>query len=143
MASSAPRRQRRLTPAQLALHGEALTAVVLASLAIRLLPFRRVVAARAARPGSAGRGQADLPRLRAAVRAWCRRVPWRAKCFESAVALRAMLARRGVASTLHYGITNDGGLSAHVWLSVDGETVLGGVEAAAFAEVAAFSTSNK
>jgi hypothetical protein len=138
MAGEARSLRRRLTPAQLALHAETIASVVAASLAIRLLPFPRVVAApRVRRKG--GETQSELVRARAAVRAWCRRVPWRALCFESAVALRAMLARRGIASTLHYGIAREESqLKAHVWLSVDGEIVIGGDEVPLFSEVAAF-----
>jgi hypothetical protein len=136
MAGTASSRAHRLSPARLALHAEALASVVAASLAIRLLPFRRVVEAR---PPGRARGEVDIALLRAAVRAWARRVPWRAKCFESGVALRAMLARRGIPSTLHYGIGSGEDLIAHVWLSVDGETVIGGEEAAKFAQVAEFA----
>lgn len=138
MAGETRSLRRRLTPAQLALHAETIAAVVAASLAIRLLPFPRVVAAPRVR-GRREEGRSDVVRARGAVRAWCRRVPWRALCFESAVALRAMLARRGIASTLHYGIAREETqLKAHVWLSVDGEVVIGGAEAPLFAEVATF-----
>jgi hypothetical protein len=118
----------------MALHAEAAAAVVGASLAIRLLPFPRIVAVRAA-PRT--EGDADLALLRAVVRAWCRRVPWRALCFESALALRRMLRRRGVDAILHYGMARDSELRAHVWLSVGGETVIGG-EAEGYEEVAQF-----
>ena len=137
MASSVPSmRRRRFSLARLALHAEALGSILLASLAIRLLPFPRV-AALGSRP-AAGRGDADVAMLRGPVRGWARRVPWRAKCFESGVALRMMLARRGVGSTLHYGIAREEGLKAHVWLSVGDEIVIGGREADGFTEVGTF-----
>lgn len=134
MAGNHAKSARRLTPRRIALHAEALAAVIGASLAIRLLPFPRIVAARTA-PERAG--DADIALLRAVVRAWCRRVPWRALCFESALALRTMLRRRGVDAVLHYGMARDEGLRAHVWLSVGGETVIGG-EAEGYKEVAQF-----
>ncbi|HEX8655150.1 MAG TPA: lasso peptide biosynthesis B2 protein [Allosphingosinicella sp.] len=134
MAGQRPSLAKRLAPRRIALHAEALAAVVGASLAIRLLPFPRVVAARVA-PEKAG--DADVVLLRGAVRAWCRRVPWRALCFESALALRTLLRRRGVDAVLHYGMARSEGLRAHVWLSVDGETVIGG-EAEGYEEVAQF-----
>lgn len=134
MAGHHPSLAKRLAPRRIALHAEALAAVAGASLAIRLLPFPRIVAARPA-PGKAG--DADIALLRAAVRAWCRRVPWRALCFESALALRTMLRRRGVDAILHYGMAREDGLRAHVWLSVGGETVIGG-EAEGYKEVAQF-----
>jgi len=56
----------------------------------------------------------------------------------TAVALRIMLARRGIGSTLHYGLSRDGGLKAHVWLSVGGTVVIGGAEASDYAEVGTF-----
>jgi hypothetical protein len=59
-------------------------------------------------------------------------------CFESALALRAMLARRGVGATLHYGIAREEGLKAHVWLSIGDDVVIGAEEASGFVEVAAF-----
>lgn len=131
--------RRRLAPARFALHAETIASLVAASLAIRLLPFRRVVAAPRLRAKRGEGRSAAVVSARAAVRAWCRRVPWRALCFESAVTLRAMLARRGIASTLHYGIARDEAeLKGHVWLSVEGEIVIGGTEAPRFAEVAAF-----
>jgi hypothetical protein len=138
MAKAARSLKRRLAPAQLALHAETIVSVVAASVAIRLLPFPRVVAAPRVR-SRGGERQGEVVRARAAVRAWCRRVPWRALCFESALALRAMLARRGIPSTLHYGIAReDSQLKAHVWLSVEGEAVIGGAEAPLFSEVATF-----
>jgi len=132
-----PTQRRRLAPARLALHAEALASILVASLAIRLLPFPRIVGlgARPKRPRATGAGVAAL---RGPVRGWARRVPWRALCFETALALRMMLARRGTASTLHYGIAREEGLKAHVWLSVDGEVVIGADGAAGYSEVATF-----
>jgi hypothetical protein len=129
--------RRRLAPARLALHAEAVCAVVLASLAIRLLPFPRVVAL-GSRPKRVHGESADVAALRGPVRGWASRVPWRALCFETAVALRMMLARRGIASTLHYGIASEDVLKAHVWLSLGQTVVVGGDGAADYTEVATF-----
>jgi hypothetical protein len=135
MASSVPS-TRRFAPVQLALHAEALGAILLASLAIRLLPFPRVTAL-GARPARRGK-PVPIAVLRGPVRGWARRVPWRSLCFESAVALRMMLARRGIGSTLHYGAAQKKGLKAHVWLSVGEDVVIGGSAAHGFAEVGTF-----
>jgi Transglutaminase-like superfamily len=134
MAVNHPISAKRLAPRRIALHAEALAAVIGASLAIRLLPFPRVVAAR---PAPRQGGDADIALLRAVVRAWSRRVPWRALCFESALALRTMLRRRGVDAVLHYGMAREERLRAHVWLTVAGETVIGG-DAHGYKEVARF-----
>ena len=84
----------------------------------------------------------DCGRLRWAIWAVARRLPLRTKCIEMAVCLHAMLRRRGIASTLHYGIRRDdvGNLGAHVWLSIDGQVVIGGEAAPDFACVATFAT---
>ena len=118
---------------------EALLTLAYASAAIRLLPFRRVVDGVARNPRTGG-GYADTARLTWAVQACRNRVPWKAVCFQSALCLQIMLRRRGVRSVLHYGIANaqEEPLRAHVWLSVDGITLLGGHEAPRFTCVATF-----
>ncbi|HEX8527502.1 lasso peptide biosynthesis B2 protein [Allosphingosinicella sp.] len=139
MAFSAPiARFARLSWRDRMLLAEALATLAAASLAIRVLPFRSI-AAFAARPPRR-QGEADVARLRWAVQACRRRVRWRAVCFQSGLALHAMLRRRGVPSVLHYGIAkeSDAEIKAHVWLSVGGEVVLGGAEATGYACVASF-----
>lgn len=120
---------------------EALAILAAASLAIRLLPFRRVAAAAAReRPLSAAADGRLLARVRWSVDAWGRRVPWRAVCFQRGLAVHWMLRRRGIASVLHYGAARlpDEGLSAHVWVSVGSRIVTGGGEAPRFARLASF-----
>jgi hypothetical protein len=135
---------RRRAPLGLRDHvllAEALAALAVASLAIRLLPFRRIAAFAARAPRRPAHASVNPARLRWAVRAWARRVPWKAVCFQNALAMQAMLRRRGIASVLHYGIGREDGLKAHVWLSVGGAIVIGGDEAPRFVEIAAFPAS--
>jgi hypothetical protein len=76
-----------------------------------------------------------------AVRAAARRVPFRAMCIEQGLAAQRMMRRAGIDARLHYGArqgNSDEELTAHVWVTVQGEIVLGGEEASQFAEVAAF-----
>ncbi|MEA3008916.1 MAG: hypothetical protein QOJ91_608 [Sphingomonadales bacterium] len=119
---------------------EALAALALASLAIAFLPFRRVAAA--ASPAGRNPARTDpetVRRARSAVTGWSRRVPWRTVCFQKGLALHWMLRRRDIGSVLLYGARRDGeGLAAHVWIEVDGETVMGGEEAPNFACLARF-----
>jgi hypothetical protein len=119
---------------------EALAALALASLAIALLPFRRVAAAASAPGRQETRVDAEtVRRVRGAVQAWSRRVPWKAVCFQRGLALHWMLRRRGIRSVLLYGVRHQGDeLAAHVWVDVDGETVIGGEEAPNFACLARF-----
>ena len=134
-------RLHRLTGADWRLLGEALPTLVWASLAIAFLPFRRVAAAASLPSGQAARDDRDEARKIAwAVNAWARRVPWRAVCFQRGLAAHRMLRRRGYESVLHYGVAQEEakGLSAHVWVSLDGRTVIGGEEAPRFACLATF-----
>ena len=116
-------------PAPPALLLEAGIAVLAASLAVRLVPFR-TLAERLGGGAPAG-AKADPETaywLRRAVLAWARRVPWQALCFEQGLAAFALLRRRGLAATLHYGAaTIDGELKAHVWV-LSGATAIVGCE---------------
>lgn len=133
-------RRTRLRLADAPILAEALAALVLASLAIALLPFRRVAeAASAPVRGPVRTDPETVRRARSAVTGWSRRVPWRAVCFQKGLAVHWMLRRRGISSVLLYGVRNGGeGLAAHVWVDVDGETVIGGEEAPDFACLARF-----
>ncbi|HEX8480283.1 MAG TPA: lasso peptide biosynthesis B2 protein [Allosphingosinicella sp.] len=130
----------RLRPSDWLMLAEALAALALASLAIALLPFRRVAAAASAPVRKTAPADAEIiRRVRSAVKAWASRVPWRAVCFQKGLALHWMLRRRGIRSVLLYGAKRDEtGLSAHVWVDVAGETVIGGEEAPNFACLARF-----
>jgi Transglutaminase-like superfamily len=67
-------------------------------------------------------------------------MPFKAMCLQQAVAARAMLARRGVSSVLHYGAGRDqkGKLIAHAWLDVGFIRVTGYPVAPNIAEICAF-----
>lgn len=125
------RRVRDLAAADWLLLAEALATLAAASAAIRVLPFRRVVQLarfRVARPRPRGSSNRDLDQAIWAVQAVARRVPWRTVCFQKGLALHWLLRRRQIPSLLHYGVGKEenGGLAAHVWISVDGMIVLGG-----------------
>ena len=110
---------------------EAAVVLALASMAIRLMPFRRVVGAVArggegegARPGN----YSEIDRARWAIEACARRLPWKIVCFQKGVAMQTLLRRRGIATALHYGVAQDAerGLSAHVWVTHEEEVIIGG-----------------
>ena len=137
-------RLRRLGWSGLLAVAEACFALTIASLAIALLPFRRLSAMltrfsrerAVAPPGS----QRTIAQAVHAVEAAARRMPWRTVCFQKGVALHLMLQRRGVASVLHYGVAQDveKGLTAHVWVSAYGTMILGGEAADDYACLATF-----
>jgi hypothetical protein len=118
----------------------AATILTLASAAVALLPFRRAI-------GFGGVPLGDRPKSLGAedcvwaVEAAARRLPWRTMCIEKGLAVQRLLRRSGVDASLHYGVRhrpNGGALEAHVWVTVDDRIVIGGEEAANFAEVASY-----
>lgn len=120
---------------------EAVFWLLLAWLALRLLPFRH--AARLLRPAVTLRpADPEIPvRVARAVRTAARRVPWPAACFPQGIAAQRMLCRRGIAADLHYGIarTDGGVLEAHVWVTVGETMIIGGETADRFTRIATFS----
>ena len=86
-------------------------------------------------------GETDGMMIIWAVRAAARRVPFRAMCIEQGIAAQRLLRHAGIDALLHYGARPGGDgkpLSAHVWVSVKGEILIGGAEADKFAEIGAF-----
>lgn len=118
----------------LATLAEGAVMLAVASLVIRWLPFRYVMTAAGWRGVS--RHFLDAPatarRVRWAVERLADAAPWRAVCFQRGLAVHWMLRRRGIPSFLYYGI--DGrtaaGISAHVWVMLDGDALIGGADAA-------------
>jgi hypothetical protein len=115
-----------------------------ASLAIAILPFRRI-----GRLAGISIRRPQLPpqtrvtearRIRWAVLTTARQLPWHAMCFQQGLAAQFMLRIRGVPSVLYYGAASDeqNGLSAHVWVRDGNIEVVGGEIAARFAPLAAF-----
>jgi hypothetical protein len=130
LSRQSPERRRLLTRAAVMLS--------IASGAVALLPFKRAI-----RLGcvSARGPKATISDCVWAIEAAARTLPWRTMCIEKGLALQRMLRRGGEEAVLHYGIRHHpdtSELEAHVWVSVDGETVLGGAEAPGFAEVARY-----
>ncbi len=118
----------------LPLAAEALVAVALAGLAIRLWSFNRILDFAGRQPGQQEPPAATREelgrRIGWAVPAAARRLPWRATCFPQGLAAQWMLRRRGIAGTFHYGasILNES-LEAHVWVTDGDRMIVGGREA--------------
>jgi Transglutaminase-like superfamily len=117
--------------------------LAVAGFGIALLRFRHV-AVLAARPTRRPEPppQECLRKVRLirwAILATARRVPWRAFCFQQALAAQLMLRRRGIPSVLYYGAAQDrSGLFAHVWLRHGEVDVIGCATAHRFAILATF-----
>jgi hypothetical protein len=135
-------RVRALSGAERRLIVEAVAALALAAFTIATLPFRRVVRLSAPPIDAAvdhGDQSRSIDKVRWAVSACARRVPWRAKCLEQAVAAQWMLRRRSVPAAIHYGVArHNGGLAAHAWVRAGSLDVLGCETAGDFRELARF-----
>ena len=66
--------------------------------------------------------------------------PWmNAFCLPRALAAHAMLRRRGIASRLCLGVARDSdALSAHAWVEIGDDKIVGGAEADGFTPLATF-----
>ena len=140
----------RRGPADLLLAAEALALLVFFRVCLAAVPVRRII-------GTITRGHAEMGGREAEAKASAdggassaiaRRVRWAVSgaarhsvvefvCFPQTLAGYTMLRRRGVASTMVYGVARspEGELQAHTWLTVGDRTVLGGEEAAEFTAV--------
>jgi len=117
------------------------TAIILffASAAVAWLPFRRAIRFGSVEVQPARR--ARIEEILWAAEAAARRVPWRTMCIEKGLAVQYLLRKSGIDARLHYGARHDpvgGKLQAHVWVTVDGQPLIGGEEAGDFAEVATY-----
>ena len=130
---------RRMTPERRRLLLEAAWSLLGARVWIALVPIDRITRRlgvfvsptdrRVARCRSGG--QPDQAMTAAAI-GWAvgrvaSLVPFRAVCLQQAMAARAMLRRRGIASVLHFGAVKQGEtrLDAHAWLDAAGVPVIG------------------
>jgi hypothetical protein len=123
------------------LAAEALACLAVARAVVVLLPFRHLAPRLGVRHAETAPGtQVDRASLRVAwaVAAAARRAPWRTECLEQAIAGKAMLRRRGIASTLYLGM-GEKPLGAHAWLRVGDLHVTGGQDVGRYAVVASFA----
>jgi hypothetical protein len=136
------RRFLGLSPIERLLTLEAVAVLTVAAACVALLPFR-VLAKSAARPPRGEiatiAGAQTVTMVRNAIMRSARRMPFRAKCFEQGLAAVWMLRRRGVATTLHYGMAmREDKLVAHVWVTVADRGVVGCENSHEFRELVRF-----
>lgn len=122
---------------RLLLASEAFALLLLSRAALRLVPMRLILGWLERRKDSVAPRAADPRRTIRdvcwAVEAVARHSRVRFVCFPQSLAGSMLLHRRGVASTLHYGVARvDGKLVTHTWLEAGGRVVLGAEEAAGF-----------
>lgn len=145
MSRSLVCRRQRHGAGDVAAAAEAAVSLLVAKVALALLPFSVVARALGRRCEGADSSPsapaeqylaAEALRCRWAVGAAIRRVPFEASCLPRAIAGQLMLRRRGVAATVVFGVARrDGEWLNHAWLEVDGAAVLGYQPAISFRRV--------
>lgn len=123
---------------------EAAASLMLADLVLNTIPFSRLAR-------RLGRHMAESPataepfdieraeRIRWAIDAVAGRLPWQPVCFPRAVAATSMLRRRGIASTMYFGVDPARDLDAHAWVRVGSLIVSGGPLEQRFTVVSTFA----
>ncbi len=107
----------------------ALPVLAVARLLLRYRGFTKAVRCFSASAVKAKQGAvlANARKWAAAVESAARRIPGTA-CLPQALALHWLLARIGCRSEIALGARSDNAITAHAWVEVDGEVVLGATE---------------
>src|SRR5947207_2941389 len=110
---------------------EATTMLALAQLAVRFVPPARLITWARQPPRRISRFAGDqVGWVKWAVDVVGDKRWMHAKCLPRALAAQAMLRRRGIASKLCLGVARENGaLSAHAWIELGQEIVVGGEQA--------------
>jgi Transglutaminase-like superfamily len=119
---------------------EAVIVLILARIAVRFFPFSWIISWANKSPRHISRFAInEIPRIAWAVESAATR-PWMtALCLPQALAAHAMLRRRGLASQLCLGVTRENGsLTAHAWVEIGHNKIVGGAESARYTHLAAF-----
>lgn len=148
------RRWARQPPQRRLLLAEAAVWLALARVVLILFPFRTIAARLgtvsvpndASRREPANNPSPETVRVAQAV-GWAvgraaRHLPFEAVCLPQALAAKMMLRRRGIESSLHFGVRRSGGaaaaLEAHAWLDAAAVKVTGYPVATEFVEIVCF-----
>lgn len=133
----------------------ALTAAVMwctvASVVLKVVPFRTVAARLGRTQLGSGESEAESPisredsvvvrRVAWAVSRAARWLPWKPVCLPQAVTAQWMLRRSRIPSTLYLGIDPSGAYDAHAWVRAGRVIVTGGPSVQRYAVVAAFASA--
>lgn len=124
---------------------EAAVLVSLTELAVHFLPFRWLVRFAGTLRGETPATEppqhlAQVRRIRWAVQAAARHLPWECRCLAQALVGQILLAQHGIAGTLYLGVRRDahGATSAHAWLRSGTIYVTGGRGHGHFQVIATF-----
>ena len=129
--------------------GEAVACLIVARLAVALVPFRTLVSVVSRPPGRSEVSSQERNRARrevsSAVARANLRLPGRTTCLHRAMTAQSMLRRRGVGATLYHGAATlpGQGLTAHAWVNDGDKGVVGFEEASRYAVLARYPESNQ
>ena len=121
----------QLSPGERAVLVQAWGLFLLVELALRILPFTRLLSLSNKvflnRKSEAALGLvASLPRLAWLVEVAGRYTPVTATCLKKALVLSWLLERKGTQTEVRIGVAREEGrLKAHAWLDYDGQVILG------------------
>ncbi|SDF67695.1 lasso peptide biosynthesis B2 protein [Chitinophaga filiformis] len=124
---------------------QAWVCIAIARCMLVFMPFRKIApllgkSVAAVDPFSTRRSSRP-ERIRAAIRRAAACSPWRAKCFEQALAGKMMLTYKHMSGIVFFGINKVGDdLKAHAWLESEGVIITGGREADQFIVIARFQS---
>jgi hypothetical protein len=131
---------RRLAPCERTLVLETSLLLIMIRIALRLLPFRRVLQLIGISGLYRTNGRSGTPaQLAWSVRLASRWVP-NSTCLPQALAMYLLLHRYGQFAFLCLGVVSDPKFEAHAWVECDGRIVFGGWETSKnFTKIASFS----
>lgn len=121
---------------------EATLMLLLAALSLRIVPQRYIFAWLNRSPRQVSRFAIDeVPWISWAIETVAATNWIRASCLPRALAACAMLRRRGIPNRLLLGVVRDGeSLTAHAWVEVGKEKIIGGKESDRFMPIAEFGS---
>jgi hypothetical protein len=109
------------------------------------LPFRKILPFMKDTKQEKEPSQCDelfFKRISLAIGRACVRSPWRTKCFEQALAAKMMLKRRGLVTSIYFGVCKDPEgnkkFLAHAWLDCQEVRITGGKNISQYTVLASF-----
>ena len=124
---------------------EAAIALAVASLRLKLRPFREVAARIGQQQPTEFRARdhsvpREALRIAEAIAIASRNLPWSPKCLPQAIAAKRLLDRRGVGSALYFGVRPAlSEFEAHAWVGVGGRIIVGDEASGDYQVLAVFS----
>jgi hypothetical protein len=128
------------------LFGEAWFLLAMARLMLVFLPFKKIIpvlgSMEKADAHEIENDKTKLHAIKLAIERGSRYSPWRAMCFEQALAAKMMLKRRRFVSTIFFGVykDDDNKLNAHAWLQSGGQVITGGKNLEKFTVLSSFKS---